>query len=433
MTHGARKKGEAEGGEGSARFGAETSRVAGETRLPWGLAWRLAAGQITAWGILYYAFTVVVGPMQGGTGWSRTFLNAGVSIGLLAWGVLALPVGAWIQRRGGRGLMTATAGLGGAALVLMGSVVDPVAYVVAWLLLGAAMAGMLYDASFAVVTQAFGPQYRRGITLITLVGGLASTVFIPLAQLAVDHLGWQGALVALGVFHAGVSVPLHWLGLPRWRAASREGAVRSGRERWREWWREFRRDVGDPRFVGLAVWFTGYAAASTGLIFQLVPALQASGAANATILQAIAIFGPMQVLGRFVLTTRGDNFSTLWVGRWAMAALLGAALILLVLPPKLPALAAFAVLFGAGNGVLTILRGTAIAELFGRERYPELNGALSAPAVLAKAASPLVLAWGWSAAGEVRVVFAGVVLCVLVSAGGLALTTLAQRRQAAGG
>jgi MFS family permease len=318
-------------------------------------------------------------------------------------------------------------------LVLMGTVVDPVAYVVAWLLLGAAMAGMLYDASFAVVTQAFGPQYRRGITLITLVGGLASTVFIPLAQLAVDRLGWQGALVALGVFHAGVSMPLHWLGLPRWRAPGREVAVRPARERWSEWWREFRQDVGDPRFVGLAVWFTGHAAASTGLIFQLVPALQASGAANATILQAIAIFGPMQVLGRFVLTTRGDNFSTLWVGRWAMAALLGAALILLVLPPKLPALAAFAVLFGAGNGVLTILRGTAIAELFGRERYPELNGALSVPAVLAKAASPLVLAWGWSAVGEVRVVFAGVLLCVLVSAAGLGLTTVAQRRHAAAG
>lgn len=431
MTPGARTDTEAEAGSGVGRCGAEPAREVSDARLPWGLAWRLAAGQIMAWGILYYAFTVVVGPMQGGTGWSRTFLNAGVSIGLLAWGVLALPVGAWIQRRGGRGLMAVAAGLGGAALGLMGTVVNPIAYVVAWLLLGAAMAGMLYDAAFAVVTQAFGAQYRRGITLITLVGGLASTVFIPLAQLAVDHFGWRGALVALGVFHAGVSVPLHWLGLPRWQVGVREGAVRPGRERWHEWWREFRRDVGDPRFVGLAVWFTGHAAAFTGLIFQIVPALQASGAGNATILQAIAIIGPMQVLGRFVLTTRGDHFSTLRVGRWAMAALLGAALILLVLPPTLPALAAFAVLFGAGNGVLTILRGTAIAELFGRERYPELNGALSAPAVLAKAASPLVLAWVWSAAGEVRVVFAGVVLCVLVSAGGLGLTMIAARRQSA--
>jgi MFS family permease len=315
----------------------------------------------------------------------------------------------------------------------MGAVVDPVVYVLAWLLLGAAMAGMLYDAAFAVVTQAFGAEYRRGITLIALVGGLASTVFIPLAQLAVDHLGWRGALVALGVFHATVSVPLHWLGVPRGRAAAGVGGARPGRERWAAWWRELRRDVGDPRFVGLAVWFTGHAAAFTGLIFQLVPALQASGAANATILQAIAIVGPMQVLGRLGLTTRGNRFSTLRVGRWAMAALLGAATILLVMPPTLLWLAGFAVLFGVGNGVLTILRGTSIAELFGRERYPELNGALSAPAVLAKAASPLVLAGLWSAVGEVHVVFAGVVVCVLASAGGLWLATAAQRRHAAAG
>lgn len=429
MAGGVREENAAGERGGSEKSGEAGVRAEEGGALPWGLAWRLAAGQITAWGILYYAFTVVVGPMQAGTGWSRMFLNAGVSLGLLAWGVLALPVGAWIQRRGGRGVMTVAAGLGGAALVLMGAVVDPVVYVSAWLLLGAAMAGMLYDTAFAVVTQAFGPQYRRGITLITLVGGLASTVFIPLAQLAVDHLGWRGALVVLGVLHAGVGVPLHWLGVPRWRAPAGVSAARPWRERWPAWWRELRRDVGDPRFVGLAVWFTGHAAAFTGLIFQLVPALQASGAPNATILQAIAIIGPMQVLGRFVLTTRGNHFSTLWVGHWAMAALLGAALILLVLPPTLPWLAAFALLFGLGNGVLTILRGTAIAELFGRERYPELNGVLSAPAVLAKAASPLVLAGLWSAVGEVCVVFAGVVLCVLASAGGLWLTSVAQRRR----
>src|SRR5688572_31261430 len=100
----------------------KTNADNGGAILPWPLAWHLAAGQLVAWGILYYAFTVVVGPMQTGTGWSRTFLNSGLSLGLLAWGVCALPVGAWIQRRGGRGLMTGASALGGAALVLMGAV-----------------------------------------------------------------------------------------------------------------------------------------------------------------------------------------------------------------------------------------------------------------------------------------------------------------------
>lgn len=400
------------------------------TTLPWSLAWRLALGQIVAWGILYYAFTVVVGPMQAATGWSRTFLNGGLSLGLLTWGIFALPVGAWIQRRGGRGLMAGASALGGVALTLMGLFPDRIVYVVAWLMLGAAMAGTLYDSAFAVITRAFGAEYRRGITLITLVGGLASTVFIPAAQFTVDHVGWQRALVALGAFQMAVGVPLHLMGIPHFprNEGNRIGEATTVGARWRVWWSEFHRDVFDPRFLGLALWFTAHAAAFTGLIFQLVPILQALRVENTTILQAIAIIGPMQVLGRFILTTRGTHFSTLRVGRWAMAGLIAALLILIFLPPRLIWLALFATLYGASNGVMTILRGTAIAEIFGRERYAELNGALSAPAVVAKAAAPLALAGLWSATDEPRVVFAAVLLLVI---GGVVGLSIATRRGAA--
>jgi hypothetical protein len=115
-----------------------------------------------------------------------------------------------------------------------------------------------------------------------------------------------------------------------------------------------------------------------------------------------------------------------------MAGLAGAMLILLLLPAHLLWLGLFAVLFGAGNGVTTILRGTAIAELFGRERYAELNGALSAPAVLAKAASPLVLAAVWSATGQPKIVFAGVLVLVLTGIVGLVIATRATSAAAKG-
>lgn len=398
--------------------------------LPWGLAWRLALGQIVAWGILYYAFTVVVGPMQAATGWSRTFLNAGLSLGLLMWGLCALPVGAWIQRRGGRGLMTGASALGGAALIVMGVWPHPAVYVAAWLALGAAMAGLLYDAAFAVVTAAFGSEYRRGITLITLVGGLASTAFIPLTQLAVDGLGWAQALIAMGLLQIVVGVPLHALGLPA-RGARATNAAGEGTTprvaRLRAWWDEFRRDITDGRFVGLVLWFTAHAAAFTGLMFHLIPALQQLGVDNATILQAIVVIGPLQVVGRFLLATRGQNFSTLRVGRWTIASLSLAMVILVTLPPSLPWLIGFAALYGAGNGVTTILRGTAIAEVFGRSRYAELNGALSAPGVLAKAAAPLVLAGLWTATGTPKAVFASTLALVGMGGVGLALATRAQR------
>lgn len=370
---------------------------------PWALAWRLALGQIVAWGILYYAFTVVVGPMHASTGWSRTFLNLGLSLGLLTWGVCAYPVGLWIQRRGARELMAVASVLGGVALALMGLATTPVLYLLAWLILGAAMAGTLYDPAFAVVTAAFGENYRRGITLITLVGGLASTAFIPLAQFAVDHVGWRTALILLALVQTLICAPLHAWGIPPApRVAQVEATHLSARLA--TWWRIFRADVSDPRFVGLAFWFAAHAAAFTGLIFQLVPVLQSWGVASETIVSAIAVMGPMQVAGRLFLSTRGAHFSSLRVGAFAMGGLLTAVLILLLLPPTAVWLCVFAGALGLGNGMLTIVRGTAVAELFGRQRYAEINGALAAPGVIAKAAAPLVLASAWSHSGSARAV-----------------------------
>lgn len=392
-------------------------------RLPWGLAWRLAVGQIFAWGILFYAFTVIVGPMQADTGWSRPWLNTGLSLGLLAWGVCAYPAGLWLQRRGARGLMTLATLGGAAALATLGLTDDPAVYLFAWIALGAAFAGQLYDPAFAIVTKAFGPEYRRGITVITLVGGLASTVFIPLAQLAVTTLGWRGAFVALALLHAAVAGPLHWWGLPDDPlGAPAAKPEKTGFARGlAAWWRTFLADVRDPRFLGLALWFAGHAAAFTGLMFQLIPWLQAAQVPDGTIVGAIAFMGPMQVAGRFFLATRGAGFASLRVGAFSMGGMVLAVVLLLVLPPTLFSLALFAGILGLGNGMLTIVRGTTVAELFGRDRYAEINGAIAAPSVLAKAAAPLFVAAVWSATGMSLAVPLTVLALFGVSVAGLLL------------
>ncbi|MFZ5495819.1 MAG: MFS transporter [Verrucomicrobiota bacterium] len=398
-------------------------------KLPWCLAWRISVGQIVSWGILYYAFTVVVGPMQAATGWSRPFLNAGLSLGLLTWGICAFPAGVWIQRRGGRGIMTLTSVVGGGALALIGFASTPGIYLVAWILLGAAMAGVLYEPAFAVVTAYFGPYYRRGITLVTLVGGLASTAFIPLAQLAVEQRGWRDALISLGVLQTIVCAPLYFFGIPRHRGRTviaRDATAISTHARVAAWWIELRRDISDPRFFGLALWFTAHAATFSGLIFQLVPILQNARVPTATTLQAIALIGPMQVLGRLALATWGKHLATLCVGGWAMLVLGTSLALMLFLHLTLASLLAFAVLYGASNGVMTILRGTAIAELFGRERYAELNGALSLPAVLAKAASPFAVAALWTATERYESVFAAGLAFVVVGVVGLRIAKRVQ-------
>ena len=385
---------------------------------PWGLAWLLAVGQIVVWGTLYYSFPIIVGPMELATGWSRPFLNGGLSLGLLVWGLCALPVGAWIRRRGGRSLMTSASLLGGIALMSMGVVAHPVFYLANWVLLGVSMSGLLYEPSFAVVTAAFGAEYRRGITLITLVAGFASTVFMPLTQLLVEWVGWRETHLVFGALLMVVGVPLHWFGLQN---ETRTVSTTTPTPTFTDWVRELTRDIRDRRFVGLAIWFTAHAAIFSGMTFLLVPMLQSASVEPGIFLIAIALIGPMQVLGRIVLATRGSNYTAHKVGWLALSSLAIAITTLLLAPLTLTFLVVFAAFYGLGNGVMTILRGTVIAEIFGRERYAELNGALSAPAVFSTALAPLTLSALWTISGNPSTVLLTVLSLLAVSALGLFL------------
>ncbi|MEZ0386043.1 MAG: MFS transporter [Verrucomicrobium sp.] len=397
--------------------------------LPWGLAWRIAIGQIVAWGTLFYGFSVIAGPMETSTGWSKQFINAGLSLGLLVWGIGAAPVGSWIQRNGGHSVMTLGSLVGGLSLILMGGWVNPVVYVASWITLGAAMAALLYEPAFAVITVAFHSHYKRGIILITLVAGLASSVFIPATAYLVKLWDWRSALITLGIIQLFIGVPLHYFGMPR-------GLIVEGlqtvslqiplRLRLKNWLAGLRQELTDRRFICLAFWFSTHAAAFSGLTFLLIPMNKSLAFDPSTLMFAIALIGPMQITGRLVLAFYGEHFSALQVGAWAMASLILAAGFLLIHPPSVTALFLFAMLYGTGNGLMTIVKGTAVAELFGRERYAELNGLLAAPAVLAKAGSPLLLAALWSATDSPRVAIASVM--VLLFAGFVCLLGAKEQR-----
>jgi len=391
---------------------------------PWGLAWRLAIGQVVAWGVLFYSFSVIVGPMQADTSWSRPFLNGGLSIGLITWGVCALPVGAWIKQRGGRGLMAGGSLVGGSAFIAMSFVTLPGLYLICWVFVGMAMAAILYEPAFAIATAAFGQEFRRGITLITLVAGLASTLFIPAAQFAVETIGWRGALAALGSVLILIDLPLHFWGIPvREAIPVSEVNMLSTTRRFGIWFHELFSDMRDRRFLGLALWFTAHTAMFSGMTFLLVPMLQGASVEPRTYLSAIVLIGPMQVLARLALASRGNRFSALQSGRLAMAALFIAMLSLVLFDWSLFSLIIFAICYGAGNGVMTILKGTSVAELFGHARYSELNGAIAAPAALSMALSPIALSALWSISGDSSAVIISAIGLLLFGTLGMALAS----------
>jgi MFS family permease len=363
---------------------------------PWVMVWTMAVAQVISWGALFYAFSLFVVPMQESLGWSRPLLNGALSLGLLSTGVVALPVGAWIDRHGGRSVMALGSLAGGLLLLAWAQVETPWVFYLVWVLIGVSMAGVLYEPAFAVITATFGPDYRRGITALTLVGGFASTVFMPVTQFLITALGWRNALLVLGGLNLAVCLPLHVLFVPGPSATRPLAAPQEDTSTTHAVHTMLRGRV----FWGLAIWFTAYNAAQSAFIFQLVPLLTTWGVETAVILTSVAIIGPMQVAGRVVLMCFSRRLETKEVGTAVMVLLPAALLTLLLLPHTLLWLGVVATLYGAGNGVMTIVRGIAVADLLGRTHYGALTGALTVPTAVAKALAPVVAAALWSAMGD---------------------------------
>lgn len=377
---------------------ARSSPVPGGAAGGWPLVWALSLAQLVSWGSIYYGFSLFVVPMEAELGWSRTSLNGALSLGLLMSGLFAYPVGSWIDRRGGRALMTTGSLLGAVLLAAWSRVENVMAFYAIWVGLGLAMAATLYEPVFAVLTRSFQQSYRTKITALTLVGGFASTVFIPLTQLFIDRLGWRDALLALAFCNGAISLPIHAL-LLRDGNTRGGGASSSGADAAAAADAALRRALRHPVFWGLAICFTAYYATFAALTFHIIPLLTERGVPSSTIIGAIAVIGPAQVAGRVVLLAFGRHLPTAMVGRVVVLAFPAAVLLLIAFPNSVPMLFAFALLYGAANGIMTILRGTATPDMLFRDGYGTVNGALSLPANIARAAAPFAAALIWGAGG----------------------------------
>jgi MFS family permease len=380
----------------------------------------LGLTQILSWGSLYYAFALMIVPLARATGAGHGTVVGAFSFALLVNGVASAPVGRWIDRHGGRWAMCGGSLLGGALLIALAYVHGVVALYTLWGLIGVAMAASLYDPAFAVLGQIFQERQRKAITALTLFGGFASTVFWPLTQALMQHLGWQQALVALGLLNLLVCAPVHALLLPSRRRPEPQAAATpsppspAGHSLLR-----------DPTFLGLCAAFTGNALVFSALSVHLLPLLQAKGLTASQAAWAGALVGPMQVAGRVLEYLFLSRWSPSRVGTlaiWLLPASLG---LLAVIGTGLPGLAAFALLYGAGNGVMTIVRGAMPAELYGRRHYGAINGAMAAPVLLAKAIGPLAAVAVAAAAGPMALLLG---LALLAAASALAFGLTVRRR-----
>ncbi|HEX5639892.1 MAG TPA: MFS transporter [Burkholderiaceae bacterium] len=381
----------------------------------------LGIAQIVSWGSLYYAFSFLITPLMEASGSDKPSVFAAFSFGLLVSGLLSAPVGALIDRVGGRGVMTAGSAGAAVLLALLSQVQSVFALYAVWAGLGAVMAATLYDPAFAVITRLFASNYRRAITTLTLFGGFASTVFWPLTQLLIAEFGWRNALLVLALLNLVVCAPLHW-----WVLRGRGGAERVRRSGPAAPG-AFRAALRTPVFYLLTIAFTGNALVFSATQVHLMSMLQEKQLSAASAAMVGAMIGPMQVTGRVLELAFASRLSASIVGILAMAFLPLSLWLLAVAGVQWPLLVAFAVIYGIGNGAMTVVRGAIAAELFGREAYGAINGAMAAPVIVAKAAGPLVAALLFAGLGGYDGTLLVLIVIGVISTAVFVLSTRASR------
>ena len=363
----------------------------------------LSLPQLITWGSVFYTFSLLMTPLEAELGMSRAESSLAFSMALLAEGGMAYLMGRWIDQGRERLVMT-----GGSLWIAVGlwahSQVHSVAeFYAVWIWLGLGLAATLYTPAFAVVTRRFPADFRRAIITLTFLGGLASTVFIPLFSWWMDLWGWRQALWALAVLQLCICVPVHaWL-LQGAAASSRTPAspddtstptaqtspVASA---------SVRGHLRHAPFWLLALYMVLMMAVTSALPAHMIALLQEAGLSPAWVMAIPAAIGVIQVVGRWLLFVFERYWSVHTANRWIPTLIPMGLMALLIGGFNPVASLVFVVLYGLGNGMNTIVKGTAMAQYVSREHVGQLNGLMGLPIALARAAAPLVLGLLWSPA-----------------------------------
>ncbi|MDR2013271.1 MAG: MFS transporter [Rhodanobacter sp.] len=370
----------------------------------------LGTAQTLAWGSSYYLPAILAAPIAHDLEMSSNWVFAAFSAALVISGLLGPRVGRRIDRVGGRQVLCTSNGLLAAGLALLGASTSVWTMSAAWLLLGIGMGFGLYDAAFGALGRIYGQEARRVITGITLIAGFASTVAWPLSSLGIETIGWRGTCYVWAVAHIVIGLPLN-LSVPRAELGSAPPVATT------------KPSIPiDQTMVLLSFAFAAAWTVTSAMAVHLPRIVETFGATPAQAVFAGMLIGPAQVGARIVEASLLSRFHPLLSTRLAcLMHPIGACVIGLFGGGTA---AAFALLYGAGNGILTIARGTLPLAIFGPENYAYRLGLIGAPSRICQALAPLAFGLLIEPLGHyVIVVSAGLSLAALI-----ALMLVPQRR-----
>ncbi|MFI8514017.1 MFS transporter [Streptomyces sp. NPDC085460] len=344
----------------------------------------LCVTQITSWGIVYYAFPVLNPQITAATGWSASTTMAAFSLALLVSGIAGIRVGRIIDRHGPRAIMTAGSVTGVLSLTVVALAPNLTVFFGGWILAGLAMSATFYQPAFAALTRWYAPDHVRALTVVTLAGGLASTVFAPLTAVLANHYTWRTTYLVLAAILAALTIPAHAFALRAPWPPAPPAPTAPGHTP--------RAVIRSRPFLLLGLALTLSAFAMYAVVVTLVPLLVERGYTTAQAAWVLGLGGAGQTLGRtlYASLARHTGTTTRTVALIALGSLTTAALA--VTPGPYGLLIVVSVVAGMVRGNLTLLQATAVTDRWGTRHYGRLSGLLGAPAMTASALAPFAAA-----------------------------------------
>ncbi len=339
----------------------------------------LGIAQILAWGSTYYLPAVLAAAIVADTGWPPAWVVGGLSVGLLVSGLISPLIGGQIDRRGGRPVLAASAFLLAAGLVILGFSASLPSYIFGWSVIGLGMGAGLYDPAFSTLGRLYGPGARSAITYLTLVAGFSSTICWPATAYLAAHFGWRATCLSYAVVQIAIVLPCYIFGLPKEPARRPASAVP------RVVAKVTLRPGQRLAFGLLAGGLSLAALVMTVIAVCVIALLQARGLGAAAAVGLGAMIGPSQVAARILEAGFGKRIHPIW-GMIAASIAIATGLAMLLGGPG--TIVAGVLLYGAGNGIRSITRGTVPLALFGVEGYPVVMGWLSLPVLVTQATAP---------------------------------------------
>jgi MFS family permease len=362
----------------------------------WIVVSSLSLTQVVSWGIVYYAFAVFMAPMTRELGWSQTQIAGAFSLAVLASAIAALPLGHYIDRYGARPILLTGSCIAVLLLIAWARVQTLVAFYAIWCGMGVAMAATLYEPAFAIAVAWFIRRRALALTILTSVGGLASTIFVPAIAASIDARGWRATLLGLAGLLAIVNVPLYafvvrsrpsdlrmrpdgdWDAAPDASAAARRPVSVKG--------------TPETAWM-LAIIFGLSSLSSAAAAVHVFPFLVARGFTTQSAALGIAAVGAAQVPARLAFGAVARFIPGPWIAPsiFAMQALAFACLGFTSRTSVFVGL--FAILFGCANGLMTLVKSMLVADRFDLTRYGSISGTIAFCGQLARAVGPIVAAW----------------------------------------